>query len=256
MRKHALLLVAVALAGGACSRKEQPAAQRRPAEPAATVDPATAATITGKVLFTGSKPVPREIRMDSEPICKGDHTGPVRSEDAAINDNGTVQYAVVYVKDGLGDKRFDPPAQPAILDQKGCVYRPHVLSVMAGQEINVLNSDSTTHNVHPIPRNNDEWNESQPPKGDKLVKRFTNEEIAIPVKCNVHPWMRSYVAVVKNPYHAVTGNDGTYTLKNLPPGEYTIALWTERFGTQEQKVSLAAKDSKTADFTVRAGSAR
>lgn len=247
--------LALALAVAGCGSKEETPASReaesRPAAPAAAVDTANAATLTGKVSFGGAKPAARPIRMDAEPACKGLHSGPVHSEEAVVNDNGTLQYALVYVKDGLGDKAFPTEKEPVVLDQKGCIYKPHVVSVMTDQEIHILNSDPTTHNIHPLPKANREWNESQPPKSDKLVKTFPREEVTIPVKCNVHPWMKSYIGVFKHPYHAVTSADGTYTIKNLPPGEYTIAVWTEKFGTQEQKVSVAAKDSKTVDFTVK-----
>lgn len=259
MKNAKLLSISVltlALFVSSCGRREEaPATAETPAptaQPAGErVDPATAATVTGKVAFAGSKPTARPIRMDAEPACKGLHTSPPAAEDVVVNSNGTLRYAFVYVKDGLGNRNFETPKEPAVLDQKGCIYRPHVIGVMTGQEVHILNSDPTTHNIHPLPKTNREWNESQPPKGEKLVKTFPREELLIPVKCNVHPWMRSYIGVLKHPYHAVTGEDGTFTIKNLPPGEYTLAVWHEKLGTQEQKVSVTAKDSKTVDFTVK-----
>jgi hypothetical protein len=122
---------------------------------------------------------------------------------------------------------------------------------MVGQTIKIVNSDPTTHNIHPTPKDNREWNESQAPQSAPIEKTFAREEVLLPVKCNQHPWMRMYVNVVKSPFHAVSGADGKYEIKGLPPGEYTIAFVHEKFGEQDQKVTLAAKDSKTVDTTFK-----
>ena len=158
----------------------------------------------------------------------------------------------MYVKDGLGDRTFDVPKDAVTIDQKGCQYHPHVLGVMTGQNIEIKNDDQTTHNIHPTPQANREWNESQPPAAAPLEKSFSREEIMLPVKCNQHPWMRMYINVAKNPFYAVTGADGKYEIKGLPPGDYTIAFVQEKLGEQTQKVTLAAKDSKTVDQTFKA----
>ncbi|MBI2821849.1 MAG: carboxypeptidase regulatory-like domain-containing protein [Acidobacteria bacterium] len=247
-----LLVFAVAVA--ACGRTEETAPAETPAaetaRPAEAIDPATAATVTGKVNFAGTKPTPKKIRMDAEKYCVEQHGGrPVDTEEVLVNDNGTLQNVFVWVKEGLGDRAFPAPSMPVELDQKGCLYTPHVVGIMAGQTLAVLNSDNTTHNVHPQPKNNQEWNLSQPPNAAKIEKTFAREELMIPVKCNVHPWMKSYVGVVKHPFFAVTGADGTFTLKGLPPGEYTIAAWHEKYDIQEQKVTLAAQEAKTVDFS-------
>jgi hypothetical protein len=139
-----------------------------------------------------------------------------------------------------------------VIDQAGCQYVPHVVAVQVNQPIEVKNSDPTTHNIHPTPANNREWNESQPQGAPALQKSFAREEIAVPVKCNVHPWMKSYIAVLSNPYFHVTGKGGTFELKSLPPGDYTLVAWHEKLGTQEQKVTLGPKDSKTVEFTFKA----
>ena len=153
----------------------------------------------------------------------------------------------VYVKEGVGDRTFDVPKDSVTIDQKGCQYHPHVLGVMTGQNIEIRNDDETTHNIHPTPKDNREWNESQPPKAAAMEKSFAREEIMLPVKCNQHPWMKMYVNVVKTPFFAVTGADGKYEIKGLPPGDYTLAFVQEKLGEQTQKVTLAAKDSKTVD---------
>lgn len=253
-----ILMMALALVIAGCGKKEEAPATpqvesaQAPAGPATSIDAATAGAVTGKASFAGGKPSPRAIRMDAEPACKSLHTSPVYSEDMVLNDNGTLQYVFVYVKEGLGSRTFDTPKNPVTLDQKGCIYRPHVVGVQTGQEVHVLNSDPTTHNIHPLPKNNREWNVSQPPKAEKIVQSFPREELLIPVKCNVHPWMRSYIGVLKHPFFAVTGQDGAFELKGLPPGEYVVAAWHEKLGTQEQKVTVGPKETKTVDFTFKA----
>jgi plastocyanin len=152
------------------------------------------------------------------------------------------------VKSGRPDKQWSPPGGAAKLEQKGCMYEPHVLGVMTAQEIEIINDDPTNHNIHPLPKVNQEWNESQPPKGDSKKKSFARQEVLIPVKCNVHPWMRAYIGVVGHPFFAVTGDDGTFTIKGLPPGTYTVEAIQEKFGSKEMSVTVGAKEAKTADF--------
>jgi hypothetical protein len=132
------------------------------------------------------------------------------------------------------------------------MYRPHVLGLIAGQQLRIVSSDPTTHNIHPQPKDNRERNQSQPPGAAALLKKFARPEIMIPVKCNQHPWMHAYIGVIRNPFYAVTGNEGTFVLKGLPPGEYTLAAWTATSGTQEQKVTITPGQSTTANFTFKA----
>ena len=216
------------------------------------MDPATAANITGKVSFTGTAPKPVRIVMDAEPDCKGLHTAPVRSEEVVVNTNGTLANVFVYVKAGLEGKTFEPPSGPASLDQRGCLYRPHVVGVRAGQTLSVTNSDPTTHNIHPMPKVNREWNVSQPPKGANIARVFARPEVMVSVKCNVHPWMKSWIGVMDHPYFAVTGDDGSFSIANLPPGDYTLEAWHEKYPAQEQKVTLAASAKQAVEFTFKA----
>jgi plastocyanin len=233
-----------------CSKKEEPAApaaESTPAPAATPIDPATVASVSGTVSFDGAAPKAAKIDMSQDPGCKG-----MNMAENVIADGGKLANVFVYVKSGLENRTFDVPKDPVTIEQSGCKYHPHVLGVMAGQELKIVNSDPTTHNIHPTPADNREWNESQPPSSAPIVKSFAREEIMLPVKCNQHPWMKMYVNVVKTPFYAVTGPDGKFEIKGLPPGDYTLAFVQEKLGTQEQKVTLAAKDSKTVDATFKA----
>ncbi len=224
----------------------------QPALQAASADSSGTGQITGRILFEGTKPKLEPIDMSKDPVCATRHREAVYPQDGAVNANGTLQNVFVYVKAGAEKYSGALPPQPAILDQRGCVYHPHVLGIMVGQKLEVVSSDPTTHNVHPLPKLNQEWNQSQPPGAAPIVKTFTHPEIMIPVKCNQHPWMHAYIGVTRNPFYAVTGNDGTFVLKGLPPGQYTLATWTATFGTQEQRVTVRPGESTTVNFTFKA----
>lgn len=235
-----------------CSKKENveqsaPTAEAQPASVAAPIDPATVASITGTVKFEGPALKAPKIDMSTDAGCKGTNT----AETMAV-DGGNLANVFVYVKDGLGNRSFDVPKEQVTVDQNGCRYVPHVVGVMAGQTIEFKNSDPTTHNIHPAPKNNREWNESQQPQVAAIAKTFSREEIMLPVKCNQHPWMRMYLNVVKHPFYAVTGKDGKYKIKGLPPGDYTLAFVHEKLGEQEQRVTLVAKDNKNIDASFKA----
>lgn len=205
------------------------------------------ASVAGVVKFQGTAPKPGRIDMSADPLCAQAHSSPLTTEDLLTGANGGLENVVVYISDGLGTATFPVPDQPAVMEQKGCQYKPHVLAMRAGQKLNVVNSDATTHNIHPMPNNNREWNISQP-KGVPIEQVFTREEIAISVKCNVHPWMRSYIAVIKNPYFAVTDRNGHFDLKDLPPGSYTLQAWHEKLGSRMQKITVGLGETKTVDF--------
>jgi plastocyanin len=231
----------------ACSRKEeQPAAEQPVAQPATPIDPATVATVNGTVRFDGPVPKAQKIDMNQDPGCKG-----ANEAETVVVTGGDLANVFVYVKEGLGSRTFDVPREPVVLDQQGCRYHPHVLGVMAGQTIEIRNDDPTTHNIHTMPKNNRESNDSQPPSSPVIVKVFAREEIMMPVKCNLHPWMKMYVNVVKSPFYAVTGKDGRYEIKGLPPGDYTLAFVHEKLGEQDQKITLAARETRTVDQSFR-----
>ena len=244
-------LVAALLLLASCAT---PKAEEKKAEAVPSAAPTTeGATITGKVAFTGTKPVMKDIRgqMDAVPMCVKQHEGPIYSEDVIVNSNGTLKNVFIRVKDGLAPKTYPIPAAAVGLDQKGCVYAPHVIGLMVGQNLEIANSDSTNHNIHPLPKLNREWNESQPPQSEKKVKQFLKEEFMVPIKCNVHPWMRVYVGVSSHPFFAITGEDGTFTIKGLPAGDYTLEAWHERYGVQEIKIKVGEKESGSADFNYK-----
>jgi plastocyanin len=220
--------------------------------PPTPIDQSTVGEVTGKVTFQGEKPKMKPIMMDQDPVCVKAHEGqPAHVEDGEVNANGTLPNAFIYVKAGAEKYTFATPTNQAVLDQKGCMYGPHVLGVMVGQDVHIVSSDPTTHNIHPMPKDNREWNESQAPGAAPIDKTFAREEIMIPVKCNQHNWMRAYIGVMKNPFFAVTGSDGTFTIKGLPPGDYTLGAWTATYGEQEQKVTVGPKETKTVDFAFK-----
>ena len=219
----------------------------------ATPDEANGATVTGKVAFAGEKPKLATLDMSANPACDRAHKGsPQKSEEVVLNENGTLKYAFVWVKSGLPtDKQWAVRTDQVSLDQHGCMYQPHVIGLMTGQNLEIKNSDPTNHNIHPQPQVNPDWNESQSPGQAAMNKSFARQEVMIPVKCNVHPWMRSYIGVVGHPFFAVTGDDGTFTIKGLPPGTYVIQTWHEKYGPMEQTVTVGAKESKTVDFSYK-----
>jgi plastocyanin len=243
-----VLSATFAACGGGTSEETAPAASAPIANP---VDPATAGNVTGRVTFEGTAPKAATFRMDSDPNCVQAGGGSGVDESVVIGEGGAVQNVFVYVKDGLGDLRFPVPSTPVVLDQKGCHYVPHVSGVQVGQGFEVLNSDSTLHNIHALPAANREFNTGQPLAGMRHTHRFSTREVMVPFKCDVHPWMRAWVGVLDHPFFGVTGADGTFTLNGLPPGTYTVEAWHEKLGTQTQMVTIGPKESRDIAFSFK-----
>jgi len=209
-------------------------------------------TITGKVSFDGPAPELKKIDMSQDANCAA-AAGDKSADDVLVAD-GKLANVFVYLKGGPTDKfSFPTPSDPVVLDQQGCRYHPRVLGLQTNQTLKVTNSDNTTHNIHPSPKTNQEWNQMQAQGAPPIEKKFARAETLIPVKCNQHPWMKANVGVLAHPYFAVTAKDGSYTIKNVPPGTYTLVFWHETKGEQTQQVTIAAKESKTQDIAYKAG---
>jgi hypothetical protein len=244
-----VLGIAIGIAG--CSKSTSETAQQTP-QPTNTVDQSIAGTITGTVKLEGAPPKFKALNMAAEPTCVKDNPTPVFPPIVVTGAKGALANVVVYVKGNMDDYKFDTPTQPAVLDQKNCMYDPHVVAMMVNQDFHVTNSDQTLHNIHPVPKENHVWNQSQPAGAAPIDRSFPNPELAIRVNCNVHPWMRGYLFVFRHPFYAVTTKDGTFSLSGLPPGDYTIEAWQEQYGVQDQQVTIGPKDSKTLSFTFHA----
>ena len=230
-----ILLLLVACGGGSC-----------PERPAPTpLDRNTTGSIVGAVTFHGDPPPSTTVPLDRS--CGALHGGPVTAGDALVK-NHRVQNAFVYIREGLGDRVFPQPTTPVEIDQKGCLFAPRVAAAETCQEIVFLNSDPVLHNVHGFPKASSAWNFSLSQAGNRRSVRVPAPEAMIRVGCDVHPWMQSYVGVVNHPYFAITGADGGFTLKDVPPGDYVVASWHERFGTREQKVKVGPKEEQAIAF--------
>ncbi len=226
-----------------------------PKSPAGTpkgkrVDAATAGSITGRVIFEGAAPAPAALDTSADSKCAA--AGKTLRDEAVVVDGGGLENAFVYIKDGFDGYVFDLPGEPARLDQNGCAYAPHVLGVRVGQPLEVINSDPTAHNIHAAAAVNQQLNTAQPFKGMKYTHRFSAPEIMVPFKCDIHPWMLAWVGVVNHPYFAVSGKEGRFTLKDLPPGTYTVEAWHEKFGKQSEKVTVGDRETRKLTFTFKA----
>ena len=239
----ALAAALVTACGGKSEEAPPPAAVTIP------VDPATAGAVTGVVTFEGNAPAPQPITMDSDPYCERQPRN--TTESVVVGEGSGLQNVFVYVKDGLGDRVFPVPSTPAILDQKGCRYTPHVLGIQVGQTLEILSSDNTLHNVHAVPQQNREFNKAHQLAGIKHTHVFSAKEVMVPFKCDVHKWMNAFLGVVDHPFYAVTSGNGRFELKGLPPGTYTVEAWHEKLGTQTQSVTIGEKQTSNVAFTFK-----
>ncbi|MFZ0478126.1 MAG: carboxypeptidase regulatory-like domain-containing protein [Terriglobales bacterium] len=219
--------------------------------------PATDAAATGEIIGTvklnGPAPSRKPFDMSKDPGCAQTRSGTAAAENVVVGPGGGLANVVVYISQGLSGTE-PASSQPVKLEQKGCQYVPHVVAVNPGQLMSVVNDDKTIHNVHPDPRpggGNKGWNKSQMAGTPPIDVVWANEEVAIPIKCNIHPWMRGYIVVVKGP-HGVSGESGTFKLDGVPAGTYTLTAWHETYGTLTQKVTVVAGKAAAADFTFKA----
>jgi len=260
-------VVAIALSlgalGSACSKAPVEDTNKNGSGSEAVAYSGPTGTVTGVVSFNGTAPAPKKIDSSADPVC-GQKNPNLETEDTVVKD-GKLANVFVYIKDGtttdgkkVGDFKWDTPTTAAQLDQNGCHYRPHVLGVQTNQKISITNSDPTTHNIHPTPKQNPEWNQSQPNGAAPIEKSFARYEVLVPVKCNQHPWMKSYIGVMKTPFFAVSADNGSFTIKGVPAGKYTVAAWHEGGAegtTKTIEVTVPANGSATADFAFEGGAA-
>ena len=213
------------------------------------VSTAQAAGIGGKVTVEGVTVVAKTINMASEPGCAKMYSTPLKYEDVVIGQGEALENVVVYISAGAPDET-SAPSQPVQVIQKGCRFAPHIVAMQAGQTFEMVNQDSTAHNVHPLAVNNREWNKAEPPGAAPLSDSFARPGF-ISVKCNIHPWMHAYFAVLKTSHYAVTGDNGSFSLNNLPPGKYTITAWHETLGTQTQEITITGNETVPLNFVFK-----
>ncbi len=251
------LAVFAAVAVAACGGGDAPTAGGGTSAPAAgAIDPASIAdpgTISGSINFAGDAPEGQVLQMSADPYCLNAHAGAeVVSQRVVVNDNATLRYVFVYVKEGL-DQTFTTSADTVELSQEGCMYAPHMIGLQTNQTLSVVNNDDALHNINAQPSGagNDPFNFAQPIRGMNNQVTFASAEI-IPVKCDVHPWMQAYIGVTNHPYFAVSSEDGSFSINNLPAGDYVVAAWHETMGEQTQNVTVGANE--TADISFDFGS--
>jgi hypothetical protein len=251
--------------GSACSKSDS--GTNAPAsggsETAAAPYNGPTGTITGVISFNGTPPAPKKIDTSADAVCS-QKVPNLMTDDTVVKD-GKLANTFVYIKEGtvdggkkIGEYSWATPTTAVQLDQNGCHYKPHVIGIMVNQKLSVTNSDATQHNIHPTPKLNAEWNQTQPNGAGPIEKSFNRQEVLIPVKCNQHPWMKAYIGVTKTPFYAVSGEDGTFQIKGVPPGTYTVVAWREGGAegtTKTMEVKVPANGSAKADFAFGEGAA-
>ena len=210
--------------------------------------PAPSGGIEGKVTYTGTPPKMKPIDMSKEPTCQKEHNPPLDAQNVVTGPGNALQWVVVYIS--AGEAASSAPSEPVRFDQKGCMYVPHILPMQTEQVLEIYSDDPFTHNIHPMPKHNPEWNKSQPAGSMPINTKWDNPEF-IEVKCNIHPWMHGYFAVLKTSHYAVTDNTGSFSIKGLAPGKYTVTAWQEQYGTQSQDVVVGETEAKGVNFVYK-----
>ncbi|HEY7413306.1 MAG TPA: hypothetical protein VII13_21370 [Vicinamibacteria bacterium] len=252
-----LTMLALAAVASACGGAPQETAPPPTTAAGAATSSATAAgvpatgtaSIAGKIKFEGAEPAGEKVRVAADAKCAAMHPQGLEKKAVEVKDGG-LAHAFVYIKSGVTGS-YPVPTEPVLLDQKGCMYDPPVMAVRTGQPIKIRNSDDTLHNIHPRPTINDEFNFGQARKGMEETRSFSKEEVMIPVGCDVHPWMRSYISVVGHPFFAVSDDGGSYEIKNVPAGEYEIEVYHGKLKGQVQKVTVKEGEKAALDFTFK-----
>ena len=229
----------------ACNNQSTPKPPRIPTP----LDLSTVGTVSGQVRFQGTVPAQTTLQLGGWSACSAQYPDGLPQATDTLVHAGKLQNAMVYIKDGLGDRVFAVPKEPVRSDQTGCLFLPRIMAVRVDQPLQFLNSDPTAHNVHGLPQQARPWNFSLGVKGATRTISIQTPENIIPIKCDIHGWMRAYVGVFDHPYFAVTDADGSFSLPDIPAGDYIIEAWHERFGTQEQRVTLGEKDRQKVVFT-------
>ena len=241
----AALISMVACGGGGSEQAAAPEASSE-AAPTPAAPAGGSGTITGKATYANGDP-DTKISMDADPVCASLHPDVVHTEKIVHDDNGNLANVFVYVKEGLTGK-YPAPSSNHLLDQVGCQYSPHISGMQVDQKLVIRNSDPTLHNVHAMPNINKEFNMGQPFQGMELEHTFDKAEVMVRFKCDVHPWMASYMGVLDHPFFGVSGGDGGYSIGNLPAGDYVVEAWHEELGTQTQSVTVGASGEVEASF--------
>jgi plastocyanin len=250
LRTPRALIVALAAAAGlaaGCGGAQPQEQTEAPKVVSNPIDPATAGNLTGHVTLQGTAPRNEPIKTKSDPNCMV----AITTESYVVGTGGSLANVFVYVKDGLGNRVFPVPATPAVLAQKDCTYQPHVLGIQVGQTLDIVSHDPTLHNIHAVPMANQEFNLAQAGAGVKNQHVFSTSEVMVPFKCDVHRWMNAYVGVVDHPFFAVSGTDGAFSLRGLPPGTYTVEAVHEKLGRQTQSVTIGEKETKDVAFSFK-----
>ena len=250
-----VLFLSITAAG--CGKKSATSSDRAAKEPAAprpvtqtpavNPEPEGIGSIRGRIISAGGASTQEEVNSSADPVCSAH--GPIYSQEKVVSANGGVRYSFVYLKAGIKGN-FPVPQQPVVVDQKGCAYEPHVMGLQVNQPLEILNSDSTLHNVHAIPQTNTPFNVGMPLQGMKSSKKFSRPEVMVKIKCDVHPWMSAYVGVLEHPFFSVTDENGSFVINNVPAGHYIIAFWHESFGTQEKEIDVLPSKEVQADFSI------
>ncbi len=210
------------------------------------------AEVTGKITLKGTPPA--EIKITMDPLCGRLHKEAVTTQHYLVGPDGGLKDVFVYIREIPGGKIYEAPADKVpLIDQVNCIYTPYVSGVMANQKFKIRNSDPLMHNVHATPtvEGNRGFNIGQPVKGMEYTGSFAKREVLLRIKCDVHPWMFTYIGVMDHPWFAVTDKDGVFKLPpDLPPGEYTLTAFHRRTGEQTQKITVTDGEKKQVNFTM------